>query len=141
MRVLGGLTVDASGAPLAPEIASPSVLKAADEFTDVYLSTHDYVVSTWHAKTESLIFSFLNSQLITKPAMRGMCWQASSLPSCQGWQSLAILLCEHLLLGQTLLFQSSVQSTFANTQVLGQLTAGTFESRQFLCQRAMAESS
>lgn len=86
-----------------------------------------------------LILSFLNSHLIINLIMRGMPWQIKSLPICQSWQSLAGLRREGQLLGQSLLFQSSVQRTFTNTHVLGQLTTCTFKCSECLYQRALIE--
>lgn len=86
-----------------------------------------------------LFLSFENSRLIINLPRHGIPWQVNTLPICQGWQSLADLRREHSLLGQTLLFQSSVQSTFANPHVLGQFTTGTFKSSEYLYQRAAVE--
>ncbi|MNO37685.1 hypothetical protein D3C76_277720 [compost metagenome] len=93
-----------------------------------------------------LFLSFYNNYLNSSLPRRGMPWQVNTLPGWQSlavtgshWQSLAVVQRERQILDQTLYFQSSVQSTLADTQVLGKLTAGTYKSSKCLFQRAAIE--
>ncbi|CAI8801906.1 hypothetical protein EMIT0P171_10178 [Pseudomonas sp. IT-P171] len=49
---------------------------------------HGYAVSTWHAKGKKIDFLVLKQSLNQQA---GDAREASALPICQGWQSLAVL--------------------------------------------------